>query len=82
MDNILEIKNLKKTYGKKNVLDGIDLKLERGKILGLMGPNGSGKTTLLKCIMGLIKPNDGEILIDGKKVGVETKKIISYLPDA
>ena len=68
MDNILEIKNLKKTYGKKNVLDGIDLKLERGKILGLMGPNGSGKTTLLKCIMGLIKPNDGEILIDGKKV--------------
>ncbi|WP_148130563.1 ATP-binding cassette domain-containing protein, partial [Anaerococcus sp. HMSC065G05] len=74
MDNILEIKNLKKTYGKKNVLDGIDLKLERGKILGLMGPNGSGKTTLLKCIMGLIKPNDGEILIDGKKVGVETKK--------
>ncbi len=82
MDNILEIKNLKKTYGKKNVLDGINLKLEKGKILGLMGPNGSGKTTLLKCIMGLIKANDGEILIDGKKVGVETKKIISYLPDA
>lgn len=75
MDNILEIKNLKKTYGKKNVLDGINLKLEKGKILGLMGPNGSGKTTLLKCIMGLIKPNDGEILIDGKKVGVDTKKL-------
>lgn len=82
MDNILEIKNLKKSYGEKNVLDGLNLKLEKGKIMGLMGPNGSGKTTLLKTIMGLIKPDDGQILIDGKKQGLESKKIISYLPDA
>lgn len=82
MDNILEIKNLKKSYGEKNVLDGLNLKLEKGKIMGLMGPNGSGKTTLLKTIMGLIKPDDGVISIDGKKQGLETKKIISYLPDA
>lgn len=82
MDNILEIKNLRKTYGNTNVLDGLNLNLERGKILGLMGPNGAGKTTLLKAIMGLIKPDEGEIIIDGKKQGVKTKKIISYLPDA
>ena len=79
MDNTLEIKNLKKTYGKKNVLDGVGLKLEKGKILGLMGPNGSGKTTLLKCIMGLIKPNDGEILIDGKNlVGLSDRDLTEY----
>lgn len=82
MDKIVEIKNLKKSYGDVEVLKDINLSLEPGKVLGLIGPNGSGKTTLLKCLVGLIKPDSGEILVDGKKIGVETKKIISFLPDA
>ncbi|MDO4662539.1 MAG: ATP-binding cassette domain-containing protein [Tissierellia bacterium] len=82
MADILQIKNLKKTYGDLNALNGINLSLEEGKLLGLLGPNGSGKTTLIKIIMGLIKPDQGEVRVDGKLVGVETKKIISYLPDA
>lgn len=81
MDNILEIKNLKKSYGDMEVLKDVNLTLESGKVLGLIGPNGSGKTTLLKSIMGLIKPDSGEILIDGKEIGVETKRLISFLPD-
>lgn len=81
MDNILEIKNLKKAYGDMEVLKDVNLTLESGKLLGIIGPNGSGKTTLLKSIMGLIKPDSGEILIDGKKIGVETKRLISFLPD-
>lgn len=81
MDNILEIKNLKKSYGDIEVLKDVNLTLESGKLLGLIGPNGSGKTTLLKCIMGLIKPDSGEILVDGKEIGVESKRVISFLPD-
>lgn len=83
MDNILEIKNLKKTYGKKNVLDGINLKLEKGKILGLMGPNGSGKTTLLKIMADIYQKDLGKINIFGKSFK-EDKHIIeniAYLPD-
>lgn len=82
MDNILEIKNLKKSYGDIDALKDINLTLKSGNLLGLMGPNGSGKTTLLKCIMGLIKPDSGEIRIAGNKIGVNSKKLISYLPDA
>ena len=78
---ILECRNLYKKYGKKQVLKGINLKLERGKIIGLLGPNGSGKTTLIKMANGLLTPTEGEILIDGKKPGVETKKISAYLPE-
>ena len=78
---ILECRNLYKKYGKKQVLKGINLKLESGKIIGLLGPNGSGKTTLIKMANGLLTPTEGEILIDGKKPGVETKKISAYLPE-
>lgn len=81
MDNILEIKNLKKSYGDIEALKDVSLSLEKGKLLGLLGPNASGKTTLLKCIMGLIKPDSGEILISGQKVGPKTKEMISFLPD-
>lgn len=78
---ILECKNLVKGYGKKEALKGINLTINRGRIVGLLGPNGSGKTTLIKLANGLLSPTSGEILIDGKKPGVETKKIVSYLPD-
>lgn len=80
-DPILECKNLVKGYGKKEALKGINLTINRGRIVGLLGPNGSGKTTLIKLANGLLSPTSGEILIDGKKPGVETKKIVSYLPD-
>lgn len=79
---ILEIKSATKKFGKIKALDKISLKLEKGKVLGLLGPNGTGKTTLLKSIVGLVKLDSGEILIDGKNPSVETKKIVSFLPDS
>ena len=80
-DIILECKDLFKSYGGKRVLKGINLTLKRGRIVGLLGPNGSGKTTFIKLAAALLTPTKGEILIDGKKPGVETKKIVSYLPE-
>lgn len=79
--NLIEIKNLNITYGKKQALNDINLTIESGKIYGLLGPNGSGKTTLIKIINGLLTQTSGEILIKGKKPGIESKKIISYLPE-
>ncbi|MGN0383615.1 MAG: ABC transporter ATP-binding protein [Eubacterium sp.] len=81
MGAILEAKGLTKRYGSKLALNAIDLKLERGKIIGLLGPNGSGKTTFIKLASGLLTPNGGELTIGGNKIGVETKKIVSYLPE-
>ena len=81
MNAILECNNIKKSFGSKHALTGIDLKVERGRIVGLLGPNGSGKTTLIKLANALLVPTSGEILIDGKKPGVETKKVVSYLPE-
>ena len=78
---ILKTTALKKTYGIKQALKGIDLEIKKGRIVGLLGPNGSGKTTLIKLANGLITPTSGEILINGNKPGVETKKIVSYLPE-
>lgn len=78
---ILECKNLVKTYANAEALKGIDLKINRGRIVGLLGPNGSGKSTLIKLANGLLTPSSGEILIAGKKPGIETKKIVSYLPE-
>lgn len=79
--NLLECKNLSKYYSGKCALDRINLTIESGKIVGLLGPNGSGKSTLIKMISGLLKPSDGELKVAGKDIGVETKKIVSYLPD-
>ena len=78
---ILDVRNVTKNYGQKKALTGISLNLPKGRILGLMGPNGSGKTTLIKAIASLLKPNEGEILVCDKKVGFETKSLVSFLPD-
>ena len=80
-DYILETHDLYKNYGRKVALSELNLKLEKGKILGLLGPNGSGKTTLIKIITGLVKQSSGQILVYGMEPGVESKKIVSYLPD-
>ncbi len=79
--NLLEIKNLTKKYGDKTVLKDINLTITNGKIIGLLGKNGAGKTTLIKLINDLLTPSEGEIFIKGHKIGVESKKIISYLPE-
>lgn len=79
---LLECRGLVKKYSSaKVVLKGLDLSLGRGRIVGLLGPNGSGKTTLIKLINGLLTPDGGEILINGLKPGVESKKVVSYLPE-
>lgn len=78
---LVECRELTKKYGSKYALNGLNLSLESGKIIGLIGPNGSGKTTLIKLLNGLLVPASGEISIDGHSPGIETKKIISYLPD-
>lgn len=78
---LLECINLEKSYGNKKVLKDINLTIERGKIIGLLGRNGQGKTTLIKLINDLLVPTSGKVLINGKEVGVESKNIISYLPE-
>jgi len=78
---VLECKGVSKSYGKKEALKNINLQLERGRIIGLLGPNGSGKTTLIKLINCLLTQNDGEIIVNGEPVGIESKKVIAYLPD-
>jgi len=81
MNLILECRALTKKYGNTQALSNVNLKIQRGRIIGLLGPNGSGKTTLIKLANGLLTPTSGEILIDGKYPGIETKKIVSYLPE-
>ena len=78
---ILECENLSKNYGSVKALDNLTLKIESGKIVGLLGPNGHGKTTLIKTLSGLLSKDKGKVLIDGKRIGVGTKKIVSYLPE-
>ena len=77
---ILECRGLCKSYGAEPALDRVDLAVEPGRIVGLLGPNGSGKTTLMKMIAGLTKQTSGEITLDGVAVGPETKKHIAYMP--
>ena len=78
---ILECRELSKRFGKTAALDNVSLKLEPGRVIGLLGPNGSGKTTLIKLANGLLTPTEGEILIDGEAPGPKTKAIVSYLSD-
>ena len=81
MAELLECRNLTKKFGSKYALDNVSLTLGRGRIVGLLGPNGSGKSTLIKTINGLLTPTQGEVLINGELPGVESKRIISYLPE-
>lgn len=78
---LIDINDVSKIYGNEIALNHVDLKIEPGKIIGLLGPNGSGKTTLIKLINGLIPLTSGEIKVDNRPVGIESKKIISYLPE-
>jgi len=78
---ILECNGLRKLYGRKTALYGIDLKIEPGRIVGLLGPNGSGKSTLIKICTGLLTSSSGTALIEGNKPGPETKAVVSYLPE-
>ena len=80
-DNIISINALTKKYGNVIALNNVSLDFPKGKIIGLLGPNGSGKTTMIKVLTCLLNKYDGNVLIDGKKLGIETKKIVSYLPD-
>lgn len=81
MSEILKADQLTKRYGGLFALDHVDLSLERGRIVGLLGPNGSGKTTLLKIAAGLLSPSEGELTIDGEMPGKSTKRVVAYLPD-
>ena len=78
---LLEIKNLNKKYDEKYVLKDVNLKVTSGKIIGLLGKNGAGKTTLIKLINDLLTPTSGKIFVKGNNIGVESKKVISYLPE-
>ena len=79
--NLIEFKNVDKCFGRKKALDNVSINIESGKIYGLLGPNGSGKTTMIKLINDLLTPSSGEVLVKGVEPGIESKKIISYLPE-
>ena len=81
MENIFECKNVSKIYKNAIALANVNLTVKKGRIVGLLGPNGSGKTTMIKLANGLLTPTAGEILIDRMPIGIETKRIVSYLPD-
>ena len=81
MDAIYEVHGLTKRYGRTAALNGVDFAVTPGKLVGLLGPNGSGKTTLLKIANGLLTPSSGQLLIDGKAPGPDTRRLVSYLPE-
>ena len=81
MSDIVQISGLNKSYGYKQIIKDMNLNLEGGNIIGLLGPNGSGKSTLIKILGGVLKPDSGNVTIDGKQIGIDTKRIVSYLPE-
>lgn len=81
MENIITVSGLKKSYGRKVVLDSVDFSAPKGQIIGLLGPNGCGKTTLIKILTGLIKDHSGTVRIDNEEPGAYTKSIVAYLPE-
>ncbi len=81
MEPILKLNNLNKSYASFPALKNVDLELEPGRIMGILGPNGSGKTTLIKIVAGLLQPSSGEVLVCGMAPGAQTRALVSYLPD-
>jgi len=81
LSEIIQIKNLSKSYGSNQVLNNVSFGLEEGQIIGLLGPNGSGKTSLIKILTGLINDYKGEVLVDGNKPGAKSKSLVAYLPE-
>lgn len=79
--NLIDVDHLNKNYGKKNVLNDLSLKLQAGRIVGLLGPNGCGKSTLLKILAGLIADYSGDVKLDGHRPDIHTRAIVSYLPE-
>ena len=78
---LVECNALSKSYGAKTALNNVSFSIDSGKIVGLLGPNGSGKTTLIKILSGLLTASGGSITVSGNPIGIETKKIVSYLPE-
>lgn len=81
MNALIRCTDVSKRFGSLAALDGLNLEIASGRIVGLLGPNGSGKTTLIKILTGLLRPTQGEVLVDGNPVGTQTKAVVSYLPD-
>lgn len=79
--SLLRLEHVQKNYGKTEALSGVNLDIQPGRIVGLLGPNGSGKTTIIKLINSLLQPTSGQVLINGEKPSPKTKKVVSYLPD-
>ena len=78
--SLLRLEHVQKNYGKTEALSGVNLDIQPGRIVGLLGPNGSGKTTIIKLINGLLQPTSGQVLINAEKPSPKTKKVVSYLP--
>ena len=78
---LVKFQNVSKSFGQKEVLKNINLSISEGKIVGLLGKNGTGKTTLIKLINDLLTPSSGQVLVEGKSIGVDSKKDIAYLPE-
>jgi ABC-2 type transport system ATP-binding protein len=81
VSHAIEMNNVRKTFGKKVAVNGLDLTVERGSLLGLIGPNGAGKTTSIRMIMAILFPDSGELSVLGKRSAVESKDRIGYLPE-
>ena len=79
--NYLELTNVTKSYGATVALNNVNLVLQPGRIIGLLGPNGSGKTTLFKTIMRIIRQQSGTLKICGNEASYETRRYISFMPD-
>jgi ABC-2 type transport system ATP-binding protein len=79
---ILKADKISKKYFNKSALNDVDISLEQGKIIGLLGPNGSGKTTFLKLITGMVRPSAGNLTVDGLEIGYKSKELVAFLPDS
>ena len=82
MQNLLEVKNLKKYFATQKAVDDVSFSIQKGSIFGLLGPNGAGKTTLLRMVTGIFYPDEGEILLNGRKFSPENDiGAIGYMPE-